>query len=140
MSEENVIVCCVVNPYSVNVEAPGSAVIQSRLQLILARHCIGSKVTSEPNMFKTFLERIFPAELQLNPRNTLFYTLLCERFSIQNETTMACIGDYTPSKHETVGGKVYRNLAICPLPVAECIPLEQRAGAVTAEDRVVYGE
>ena len=56
-------------------------------------------------MFKTFLERVFPAELQLNPRNTLFYTLLCKRFSIKNETTMASMDDYTLSNHETVGGQ-----------------------------------
>ena len=53
---------------------------------------------------------------------------------------MACIGHYTPSKHETVGGTSYRNLAICPFPVADRIPLEERAGAVTDEDRAVYGD
>ena len=114
MSEENVIVCSVVNADSVNVEAPSSAVIQSRLQQILAQHCVAHREQSyiQPNEFKTGLEHVFPAELQLNPRNKLFYTLLCKRFSIKNKATMACIGDYTPSKHETVGGTAYRNLAI----------------------------
>ena len=96
-----------VNADFVNVEAPSSAVIQSRLQRIHARHFIAHREQSyiQLNMFKTYLERVFPAEMQLNPRNTLFYTLLCKRFSIKNKLTMACIGDYTPSKHETVGGQ-----------------------------------
>ena len=93
MSEANVIVFSMVNADSVNVEALSSAVIQSRLQPILARHCVAHREQSyiQPNMFKTFLERIFRAELQLNWRNTLFYTLLRKRFTIKNTTTMACI-------------------------------------------------
>ena len=81
-------------------------------------------------MFKTFLQRVFPAEWQFNPCNTIFYTLLCKRFSIKNKATMACIGDYMPSKHEKVGGTAYRNLGICPFPVADRIPLEERAGGL----------
>ena len=52
---------------------------------------------------------------------------------------MACIGVYTPSKHEMVGETTYRNLAICLFPVAHRIPLEEGAGAVTDEDRTIYG-
>ena len=38
------------------------------------------------------------------------------------------------------GGTTYRNLAICPFPVVDRIPLEECAGAVTDEDRAVYGD
>ena len=79
MSEENVMVCSMVNADSVNVEAPNSAVIHSRLQRILARHYVAHREQSciQPNMFKTFQERVFPAELQLNPhKHTLLYPSL----------------------------------------------------------------
>ena len=103
-----------------HVEALSSAVIQSRLQRTLARHCVAHREQSytQPNMFKTILQHVFPVKLQWIPRNTILYTLLCKRFSIKDKTSMACIADYTPSKHEAVGRTTYRNLAICPFPVA----------------------
>ena len=140
MSEQNVIVYSMVNDDFVNDEASSRTVIQSRLQRILARYCVVHREQSyiQHNMFKTFLERVFPTEYQLNACNTLFYTLICKRFNIENKTTMACIGDDTPSKHETVGGTAYRNVAIVAVPAADRILLDERAGAVTDEDRKVY--
>ena len=77
-------------------------------------------------MFKTIVEGVFPVELDLNPHNTLFKTLLCRPLTIKTKTTVACIGDHTPSRHETIGRTLYR------------IPRKEHAGAVTDEDRVVH--
>ena len=64
MSEQNVMVCRVINADFVNEEAPNGTVIPSRWQQILVRHCIASRDQSyiRPNMLKTFLERVFPTE------------------------------------------------------------------------------
>ena len=95
MSEDNVTMCCKMHIDCVNVEAPRDTVVQSPLQWILACHCVMQLEQRyiQPNMFETFLERIIPMELQSNPRDALFYTILCKRFiKIQNKTTMACMG------------------------------------------------
>ena len=91
-----------------------------------------------PNMFKCLLERLFPSSLQLNARNTVFYTALSKRFNIKAKTTNSCVGDTSPSKHETMRGTAYRNLAVCAFPVEDRIPPEERAGHVTEEDREAY--
>ena len=82
MSEENVILCIVVNVDSVSVEAPNNAVIHSRLQRLLACKCVVHCEQSyiQPNMLKSFLQCVF-------------HTFLCKRFSIRDKTTMASIGD-----------------------------------------------
>ena len=89
-------------------------------------------------MFKCLLERLFPSHLQLNARNTVFYTALSKCFNIMAKTTNSCVGDTSPSKHETMGGTAYRNLAVCALPVEDRIPPEERPGPVTEEDREAY--
>ena len=91
-----------------------------------------------PNMFKFLLERLFPSNLQLNARNIVFYRALSKRFNIKAKTTNSCVGDTSPSKHETMWGTAYRNLAVCAFPVEDRIPPEERPGPVTEEDREAY--
>ena len=91
-------------------------------------------------MFKCLLERLFPSHLQLNARNTVFYTALSKRFNIKAKTTNSRVGDTSPSKHETMGGTAYRNLAVCAFPVEDRIPPEERPGPVAEEDREAYGD
>ena len=73
-------------------------------------------------------------------RNTVFYTALTKRFNIKAKTTNSCVGDNSPSKHETMGGTAYSNLAVSALPVEDRIPPEERPGPVTVEDREAYGD
>ena len=91
-----------------------------------------------PNMFKCLLERLFPSHLQPNAWNTVFRTALSKRFNIKAKTTNSCVGDTSPSKHETMGGTAYRNPAVCAFPVEDRIPPEERPGPVTEEDREEY--
>ena len=58
--------CSVVSADSVNVEAPIRAVIQSGWRRVLARHCFVHREQSyiQLNMFKTFVERVFLAEVR----------------------------------------------------------------------------
>ena len=118
------VACSMVDADTINDETPSAMTIQTRLQRILARYCVTHTAESyiQPNMFKCFLEHLFPSEMQLNPRNTVFYTTLCKRFTIKAKTTSACVGDKSPSKHETVGGTAYRNLAFCPFPMEDRVP------------------
>ena len=44
----------------------------------------------------------------------------------------------SPSKHETMGGAAYRNLAVCAFHVEDRIPPEEWPGPVTEEDREAY--
>ena len=125
---------------SIHEETPSATVIQIRLQRILAKYCVVHRTQSHvvPNMFKCLLERLFPSNLQLNARNTVFYMALSKRFNIKAKTTNSCVGDTSPSKHETMGGTAYRNLAVRAFPVDDRIPPEKWPGPVTEEDREAY--
>ena len=91
-----------------------------------------------PNMFKCLLERLFPSHVQLNARNTIFHTTLSKHFNIKDKTTNSSVGDTSPSKHETMGGKAYRFLAVCAFPVEDRTPPKERLGPITEEDCEAY--
>ena len=114
--------------------------IRIRLERIVAKYCVVHRAQSYevPNMFKCLLEQLFPSHLQLNARNTVFYTALSKRFNIKAKTTNSCVGDTSPSKHQTMEGTAYRNLAVCAFPVKDRIPPEERPGPVTEEDCEAY--
>ena len=52
--------------------------------------------------------------------------------------TNACVGDTSPSKHETVRGTAYRGLAGCTFLIEERIPVDERARPVIAEGRAAH--
>ena len=134
------IVRSVVDADTIHEETPSATVIETQLQRILAKYCVVHRAQSYvvPNMFKCLLERLFPSNLQLNAWNTVFYTALSKRFNIKAKTTNSCVADTSPSKHETMGGTPYRNLADCAFAVEDRIPPEERPGPVTEEDREAY--
>ena len=134
------VVCFVVDVDTIHEETHSATVIQTQLQRILAKYCVVHRAQSYvvPNMFQCLLERLFPSNVHLNARNTVFYMALSKRFNIKAKATNSCVGDTSPSKHETMGGTAYRNLAVCAFPVEDRIPPEERAGPVTEDDREAY--
>ena len=118
-SEENVIVCFVVNANSGNLQAPTNYVIKCLLQRVLARHCVVHREQSYtwPKVFQILSERIFPTELRLNPINTLFDALLSERFACKIKQQWPALGATEHPNMKPFGGQCTATLPSTHFPL-----------------------
>ena len=62
----------------VQPEKLGKMHVQTQLQTILATYCVEHKERAyvQPNQFRVWMQRVFPAENQPKSKNTVFYSVL----------------------------------------------------------------
>ena len=101
-----------------NREKLGKMHVQTQLQAILATYCVEHKERAylQPNQFRVWIQRVFPADNQPKSKNTVFYSVLAKRFELELKTARMAFSDLAPSKEETSLGTAYRHLEIVPFP------------------------
>ena len=99
-------------------EKLGKMHVRTQLQTILSTYCVEHKECAyvQPNQFRVRMQRVFPADNQPKPKNTVFYSVLANRFKLELKTACMAFSELAPSKLETSLRTAYRHLEIIPLP------------------------
>ena len=102
----------------VQPEKLGKMHVQTQLQTILATYCVEHKERAyvQPNQFRVWMQRVFPADNQPKSKNTVFHSVLAKRCKLELKTARMAFSDLAPSKQETSLGTAYRHLEIIPFP------------------------
>ena len=102
--------------------------VQAQLQTILASYCLEHKERAyvQPNQFRVWMQRVFPADKQPKSKNTVFCSVLAKRIQLELKTTRMAFSNLAPSKQETSLGIAYRHLEIVPFPERLRIPPADR--------------
>ena len=98
----------------VQPEKLGKMHVHTQLQTIVATYCVEHKERAyvQPNHFRVWMHRVFPADNQPKSKNTVFHSVLAKRFKLELKTARMAFSDVAPSKQETSLGTAYRHLEI----------------------------
>ena len=82
----------------VQSEKLGKMHVQTQLQTILATYCVEHKERAyvQPNQFRVWMQRVFPADNQPKSKNTVFYSVLAKRFQLELKTARMAFSDLAP--------------------------------------------
>ena len=107
----------------VQPEKLGKMHVQRQLQTVLATYCVEHKERAyvQPNQFRVWMQRVFPAENQPKFKNTVFYFVLAKRFKVELKSARMTFSDLAPSKQETSLGTAYGHLEIIPFPIESTV-------------------
>ena len=102
----------------VQLEKLGKIHVEVPVQTILATYCVEHKNRAyvQPNQFRVWMQRVFPADNQPKSKNTVFYSVPAKRFKRELKTAHMAFSDLAPLKQETSLGTAYRHLEIIPFP------------------------